>query len=244
MSSALEFHPTVMASEGKIAVDHMYAIAEKFKGGFFLLVEGSIPTAKEGRYCIVGKTTDAQGHHKEITMMELVRDLAPKALAAVGIGTCSAYGGIPAARGNVTGATSLKNFLAQEKINTLVVNVPGCPPHPDWMVGTLVAAWSHVLKPKEHPLPELDEYGRPMLFYGENIHENCPYLPLYDKAQFAPNVHQDRVQGRAGMQGAIHLCRLFQAPLEQWHQLVRGKRRLHWVCGTRLPRRQIALLRC
>ena len=86
-------------------------------------------------------------------------DLAPKSLATVGLGTCAAYGGIPAAAGNVTEAKGLRDFFAEEKIDKLLVNVPGCPPHPDWMVGTLVAAWSHVLNPEEHPLPELDDTG-------------------------------------------------------------------------------------
>ena len=198
---SLEFHPTVMASEGEMALAHMYEIAEKFKGNFFLLVEGAIPTAKEGRYCIVGETLDAKGQHHEVTMAELIRDLAPKSLATVGIGTCSAYGGIPAAAGNVTEAKSLRDFFAAEKIDKLLVNVPGCPPHPDWMVGTLVAAWSHVLNPKEHPLPELDADGRPMLFFGDNIHENCPYLDKYEASDFAPTFTKPGCKAELGCKG-------------------------------------------
>ncbi len=30
----------------------------------------------------------------------------------------------------------------------------------------------------------LDEEGRPTPFYGENIHENCPYLKYYDESKF------------------------------------------------------------
>ncbi len=198
---SLEFHPTVMASEGEMALAHMYEIAEKFNGNFFLLVEGAIPTAKEGRYCIVGETLDAKGHHHEVTMMELIRDLAPKSLATVAVGTCSAYGGIPAAAGNVTGAKSVRDFFAEEKIDKLLVNVPGCPPHPDWMVGTLVAAWSHVLNPTEHPLPELDDDGRPLLFFGDNIHENCPYLEKYEASDFAPTFTKPGCKAELGCKG-------------------------------------------
>ena len=47
------------------------------------------------------------------------------------IGTCSAYGGIPAAAGNVTEAKSLKDFFAAENLltlrNTRIANLLGLP---------------------------------------------------------------------------------------------------------------------
>ena len=38
--------------------------------------------------------------------------------------------GIPAAASNITEAKGLRDFFAEEKIDKLLINVPGCPPHP------------------------------------------------------------------------------------------------------------------
>ena len=170
---SLQFHPTVMASEGEMSMENIYAVAEEYKGRFSIVVEGAIPTAEDGKYCIVG-----EAHHKEITMVDLVKEIAPKAGSVLAVGTCAAFGGIPAAEGNVTGATSVMDFLSDNSIGTPVVNIPGCPPHPDWIVGSIV----HLL---EKGIPELDEDGRPVLFYGENIHDNCPKLDAYEEGEMS-----------------------------------------------------------
>ncbi|MCP3875255.1 MAG: hydrogenase small subunit [Desulfobacteraceae bacterium] len=170
---SLQFHPTVMASEGATALENMYKIAEAYKGKFSLAIEGAIPTAADGKYCIVGEL-----HHKEITMVDVVKDLGAKAGSVLSIGTCAAYGGIPAAEGNVTGATGVMDFFKANGIKTPTVNLPGCPPHPDWIVGSI----AHLLT---KGVPELDENGRPVVFYGENIHDNCPRLEEYDAGELS-----------------------------------------------------------
>jgi NiFe hydrogenase small subunit HydA len=47
------------------------------------------------------------------------------------------------------------------------INIAGCPPHPDWMIGTI----AQLLAGNSVPL---DEYGRPLSIYGETVHDNCP----------------------------------------------------------------------
>jgi len=170
---SLQFNPTVMASEGEMAMENLYAVAEEYKGRFSIVVEGAIPVAEDGKYCIIGEIG-----HKEITMVDIMKEIGPKAGSVLAIGTCAAYGGIPAAKGNVTGATGVMDFFQAEGIKTPVVNIPGCPPHPDWIVGSLV----YLL---EKGIPELDESGRPTLFFGENIHDNCPKLALYDNGELS-----------------------------------------------------------
>lgn len=170
---SLQFHPTVMAGEGELTMDNLYGIAKEYKGKFSLVIEGAIPTAADGKYCIIGEMD-----HKEISMAGAVKDLAPMAHSVLGIGTCAAFGGIPAAKGNVTGSMGVRDLFKAEGIKTPVVNIPGCPPHPDWIVGSLV----HLL---EKGLPELDSDGRPTLFFGENIHENCPRLEEYEADGYA-----------------------------------------------------------
>ena len=87
---SLEYHPTVMGGEGHDAYTHMLNIAKNFKGKFFLAIEGSIPLAKDGRYCVV-----AEEGHTEITMADLVKKLAPDAAAVLALGTCAAASPLP-----------------------------------------------------------------------------------------------------------------------------------------------------
>ncbi|WP_413834432.1 NiFeSe hydrogenase small subunit [Desulfobacula sp.] len=165
---SLQFHPTVMASEGETALENLYHIAEKYKGKFSLAVEGAIPMAANGKYCVVGELD-----HKEITMVDIVKDLGAKAGSVLSVGTCAAYGGIPAAKGNQTEAVGVMDFFKLYGIKTPVVNIPGCPSHPDWIVGSI----AHLLT---KGLPELDDDGRPVVFFGENIHDNCSHVEEYD----------------------------------------------------------------
>jgi len=172
---SLEYHPTVMAAEGELALEHMYSIADEYKGKFFLIVEGAIPTADKGLYCRVGEIGG-----REITMHELTRELGKKAAATVAVGACATFdAGIPGAAGNVTQASSVNKIFNADGIGTPVINVPGCPAHPDWMVGTL----AHVLM---YGVPELDKNGRPTMFFGRNIHENCPYRSYYEMGEMSP----------------------------------------------------------
>lgn len=182
---SLEFHPTVMVSEGETALEHMYKVAEKFKGQFFLAVEGAIPVAANGKYCIVGEIG-----HKEKSMVDVTLELGKMAAATVAIGTCAAYGGIPAAKGSQTGATSVGDLFKKNGVKTPVVNIPGCPPHPDWIVGTIAFALKNVAdlglaKGLGEVVKILDDKGRPTPFFGKNIHSNCPYLKHYDSSKFS-----------------------------------------------------------
>jgi hydrogenase small subunit len=170
---SLQFHPTLMASEGKTVIENLYHIAEKYQGKFSLAVEGAIPMAAGGKYCIVGEL-----NHKEITMVDMVKDLGNKAGSVLAVGTCASYGGIPAAQGNETGATGVMEFFKTYGIKAPVVNIPGCPPHPDWIVGSI----AHLLT---KGIPEVDGDGRPTIFFGENIHDNCPHLDEYDAGEMS-----------------------------------------------------------
>ena len=56
--------------------------------------------------------------------------LAPRAAAVLALGTCAAYGGIPAMRNNPTGAMGLRDYLGwdwQSRLGIPVVNLPGLP---------------------------------------------------------------------------------------------------------------------
>ncbi|MCB0628681.1 MAG: hypothetical protein KDD15_03085 [Lewinella sp.] len=76
-------------------------------------------------------------------MQEWVRDMAGIADYVVAIGDCAAWGGIIAVPPNPTESTGVQyhkaergGFLGKDFISRgglPVINIPGCPAHPDWM---------------------------------------------------------------------------------------------------------------
>jgi hydrogenase small subunit len=108
------------------------------KADYFLAVEGSMPAGMP-EACIVGG---------EKVTQQVIR-AAKNAKAVLAVGACASFGGIPVAENNPTGAMSVPEFLKQQGVSKPVISVPGCPAHPDWLVGTLV----HVLK---FGIPALD----------------------------------------------------------------------------------------
>ncbi|HOO72180.1 MAG TPA: hydrogenase small subunit [Spirochaetota bacterium] len=170
---SLNYHQTIMAGTGHVAVNVLEDAVKQNRKDFVLIVEGSIPT-KDDLYCTVG---EVGGHH--VGVREWVEKLGKNALAVVAVGTCATGGGIPGAKiratgDNPTGAKALEEILP----GRTVINVGGCPPHPDWIVGTLL----HVLL---KGVPALDEQNRPLMYYGKTVHEQCERLKYYKEGIFA-----------------------------------------------------------
>lgn len=174
---SLNFHQTIMGGTGHIAINVLEEAVKKQRKDFVLVVEGSIPT-KDSAYCTIGTVG---GEH--VAARKWVEELGKNAVAVVAVGTCATGGGVPGAipqsgpqRGiNPTGAVPLDQIITDKK----VINVGGCPPHPDWMVGTLL----YVLLKGE--LPPLDEQNRPLMYYGTTVHEKCEHLSDYLNGKFA-----------------------------------------------------------
>ena len=151
----LAFHKTVMTASGSLAVDAVEAAYQR--GGYVLMVEGAVPTAFGGATCMAW-TDDG----KDVSFLEAVQWLAPRAKAIICIGNCAAWGGVSAAIPNPTGAQGVKAVTLRNTIN-----VAGCPPHPDWMVWTIVKALAGTLG-------SLDSQGRPTGLFNRSVHDQCP----------------------------------------------------------------------
>ncbi len=190
---SLGFHATVMAGAGDPAMHAMDEIAAKHKGGYVLVVDGATQDGENGLYCGVGEKDG-----KPITGYDHVRDLGRDALAVLAVGTCSSFGGIPAAAPNPTGAMSVKELFEREKITTPLVHIPGCPPHPDWIVGPIATVLLGGLKGLK-----LDELARPAPFYGPLIHDNCPYRGHFDEGKLAEHFGEHGCLARLGCKGPM-----------------------------------------
>jgi hydrogenase small subunit len=154
----LVFHPTLMGAAGDLAVETLHA-AEA--GTFILAVEGGVPTQYDGKTCMVWTENGV-----DVTALDAVRILAPKAKHVLSIGTCAAYGGIAGAAPNPTAVQSVKTAAGRR---STTINIPGCPPHPDWIVWTIAQILAG-------SVPTLDGDGRPTQFYGNLVHNQCPRI--------------------------------------------------------------------
>jgi len=184
------FHPTVMAASGDLAMEAMHAAEQR---QFLLVVEGAVLTALDGRCCEIG---ERQGHG--VTSVEHLRRLAPRAKAIIAVGSCAAYGGVPKANMNPSGAQGVAEFLKTEGITTPLVNLPGCAVHPDWFVGTLAA----LLLGGPRAI-ELDADGRPRMFYRKLIHDNCPLRGQFDQGRFARKFGDEGCLYKLGCKGPV-----------------------------------------
>lgn len=203
---SMRYHPTIMAATGKTAFEVIYDVAAEFKGKFILVLEGGIPTAENGAYCTIGEHL---GHH--VTLRQALDKLVPDAAGLVAVGTCAAFGGIPSGKPNPSQVMGLAEYTAKS-----VVNVPGCPAHPDWIIGTLV----HLLN---FGLPELDKYGRPVLFYGKNLHENCPNYSFFANGKYAEKLGDEGCLVALGCKGPVAFA---DCPLRHWNSGV------NWCIGS------------
>lgn len=157
------YHETIMAASGEQAEAVLEEGIKKHKGKFICVVEGSIPTKYDGAYGKIGGRT----------FLEIARHVIPNALATVCMGTCSAYGGVPAAAPNPGGYKGVG-----EALGIKTVNIAGCPPNPLNLVGTVV---NFLLFGK---LPDLDDKGRPKFAYGHTIHDKCPRRSHFENQEF------------------------------------------------------------
>lgn len=172
----LKFQAIIMAGAGEPIIEVLEDTQKVQKKKYVLIVEGSIPTKDGGFYGSIGEKGS-----KPITMAERVKVLGLNAMAVIALGTCAAYGGIPKAEPNPTGAMGVGDFFKKEKIAAPLINIPGCPPHPDWFVHTVASVILFGL-----PAPDqLDEVGRPKAFYGKLIHDNCSRRGFYNIGRFA-----------------------------------------------------------
>lgn len=193
----MSFHTTLMATAGEEAVGGLES------GPDVLVVEGAIPTLIP-RAATLG--VDESGEPRPV--LDWIVELGEQADVVIAAGSCSAFGGMPAAGRfdsvevgeSPTGARGLQ-FDGQEPGGVFgpefrtgrglpVVNVSGCPLYAEHLLLTLAT----VLNGHE---PRLDEYNRPLPLFEPLVHDDCTLREEYEDLDFA---------GEPGDDGCLYDC--------------------------------------
>ncbi len=162
---SLDYHETVMAAAGKRAEEALSRSMAEHAGAYLVVVEGAIPTGADGAYCTIGGRS----------ALQIVREATAQAAATIAVGTCAAYGGLPAAAPNPTGALSVREAVPGLKN---LINLPACPVNVENLTALLVYYLTF------QRLPPLDADGRPLFAYGKSIHDNCERRAHFDAGQY------------------------------------------------------------
>ncbi len=180
---SMVFHHTLSAATGEMCMDIINDTTDS--GGHILIVEGSMPVGMP-EACMFG----------HVPMIDLVAKAARSASHVIALGACAAFGGIPAAEGNQTGSVSVPEYLKSLNINTPTIAIPGCPSHPDWLVGTLV----YLI---QFGVPPLDDKQRPLMFFGKTNHYSCPRFYDYERGNFAKHFSDEGCLFELGCLGVV-----------------------------------------
>jgi hydrogenase small subunit len=194
----LRYHWTVMAAQGDLAVQTLMDTVKNDAGEFYLVVEGSVMTAHNGKVNYVF-ARDGQ----RVTGLQALQEIAPKAKHIISVGDCACFGGPSAMYPNPGGAKGVWDIIK----NRTIINVPGCPAHPDWMIGT----FTHLMM---YGMPELDAYNRPKMFFSKTIHELCHRRQQFEDGQFAKFPGDDGCLYTVGCKGPVTYA---DCPVRQWN---------------------------
>ncbi len=124
-------------------------------------------------------------------MKDWVTEISAKAGVVVAAGDCACWGGIPAMDPNPSDSTGLMflkrkhgGFLGtgfRSKLGLPVVNIPGCPAHPDWIAQILVA-----LASGRTADIALDDLQRPATFFTSFTQTGCTRVQFFEYKRDAP----------------------------------------------------------
>jgi len=219
---SVNYWETVMAAAGKQAEENVAATVAK--GGYVLIVEGSVMLGENGNVLRIGLKPG----------IEELKTVAAKAAAVIAVGSCAVDGGWVAGSPNIANATGVTKFFADNGIKVPVINLPTCPVNPEWVVAMLVDVLLMGQLADGSILKKLDDKGRPKLIFGSPIHDNCPRRGHFENGEFVVFGSADQAA-----QEAAGWC-LYQmgckGPQTQTNcPLVRWNRRASWCVEAGSP---------
>lgn len=175
----LLWHPSISEASNQQVLDLFHAILADEIQLDALCLEGSVIQGPHGTgmFHVLAGTSQS--------MMYWIKSLSTKAPYVIAVGSCAAFGGITAAGDNIVEATGLQHddknwggLLGKDwrsKANFPVINIAGCPTHPNWITDTLVQ-----LALGQFKVEDLDELHRPRFYTDHLVHHGCPRNEYYE----------------------------------------------------------------
>jgi hydrogenase small subunit len=123
----------------------------------FLLIEGAI-TSNEKFFSISNDST-----------FNLLNKLALKSKYIIAVGSCASNGGMHAKFTQNDDICGISDSINEQTINKLehsIINLTGCPVHPEWILQTLFTL-------KNYGKMQLDDEKRPKELYSTLAHHGC-----------------------------------------------------------------------
>ena len=164
-----------------------------------------------------------------ITASTWIDRLAPRAAVVMALGTCAAYGGVPAMRNNPTGAMGLRDHLGHRFVSrhgNPLINLPGCPVQPDAITETLQRIALEIAGVS--PPTELDDQGRPLWLFEQTAHETCDRAGLAEGGRFAKSLaDHGTCLAKLGCAGPVAKCNV---PARGWVNGVGGCPNVGGIC--------------
>lgn len=194
----LAVHQNIGAAQGQTFMDALDK-ASKTKD-YILVIEGAIPLGMPEACMIGGRSFEA-----------ILLDMIPGAKAILAVGTCAAFGGIPAAEGNPTGSGGVRDFMKRHTLpwKNKLIHCPSCPTHPKSIVGTLAYLAGR-------GYPEVDEeLLTPTMFYNHSTHDQCPRYHDFERKIFAK--HFGDTEGCLFKLGCLGPLTHTECPHRQWN---------------------------
>lgn len=165
------WHPSIGLEIGEQVTHLMQDIIQGKQQLDILVYEGSIVQGPGN--------TGTMNFFCDRPMKDWIKELSEVAGYVVAIGDCATWGGIPAVPPNPSESTGMQfhkqkiggflgaNYLSKGGLP--VINIPGCPAHPDWITQILVAISVGRIKDVL-----IDEYHRPKTFFTDFVQTGCP----------------------------------------------------------------------
>jgi len=209
----MEFQSNLMAAAGDLAVSAAQQAAAE--PGYILIVEGAIPTGANGDYCVLWPG---------MTMHAALLSFSQNASYIIALGACACFGGTAGGAPNPTDARGVQAVLGND---SRIINLPGCPAHPDWLVGTIV----YLLTGGQ--MPPLDAQRRPLEYFGARVHDRCFNRAEYcGQINLAAGLSQPGCMEFLGCKGKHTYA---DCPLRKWNAGGRGEYGVNWCVGARSP---------
>ncbi len=175
----LLWHPSLSEASGREAIGILEDILAGKTKLDILCLEGSVIRGPNG----TGKFHILAGTGRPV--MQWLSDLAPHADYVAAVGSCAAFGGITAAGGNPSQACGLSHdgtikggllgLDFRSRAGLPVINIAGCPTHPNWVVETLLQ-----IAMGDFSEDDMDDWGRPRSYADHLVHHGCPRNEFYE----------------------------------------------------------------